>query len=229
MVCYSGYFYRYVPRLCCTLQCSTTGCFGIRILEDYGTTEYAPVLAVNTPMANRAGAVGRLAPGLKSQLQAVLGIEHGGLLSVKGANVMLGYYLHNQPGVIKAPKNGWYSTGDIVEIDADGFIFIKGRVKRFAKVAGEMVSLEIVEHVDNHASTQHQQAATTQADTQRGKSIILYTTDTTLTRDQLSHSAKILGNPEIAIARKIIVLSEIPLLGKGKTDYVTLRKMAESS
>jgi acyl-[acyl-carrier-protein]-phospholipid O-acyltransferase/long-chain-fatty-acid--[acyl-carrier-protein] ligase len=203
--------------------------FGIRILEGYGATECAPVLAVNTPMANRAGSVGTLAPGLTAKLDAVPGIDNGGLLSVQGANVMLGYYLHDQPGIIQAPENGWYSTGDIVEIDGDGFIFIKGRVKRFAKVAGEMVSLETVENVANHASAQHHHAATTQADAQRGESIILYTTDATLTRDQLSNSAKTLGNPELAVARKIIVLSEIPLLGTGKTDYVTLKKMAETA
>ncbi len=203
--------------------------FGIRILEGYGATECAPVLAVNTPMANRAGSVGTLAPGLTAKLDAVPGIDNGGLLSVQGANVMLGYYLHDQPGIIQAPENGWYSTGDIVEIDGDGFIFIKGRVKRFAKVAGEMVSLETVENVANHASAHHQHAATTQSDAQRGENIILYTTDATLTRDQLSNSAKTLGNPELAVARKIIVLSEIPLLGTGKTDYVTLKKMAETA
>ncbi len=203
--------------------------FGIRILEGYGATECAPVLAVNTPMANRAGSVGTLIPGLTARLDAVPGIFNGGLLSVHGPNVMLGYYFHDQPGVIQAPENGWYSTGDIVEIDDDGFIFIKGRVKRFAKVAGEMVSLETVENIANHASVQHQHAASTQADIQRGENIILYTTDATLTRDQLSNSAKTLGNPELAIARKIIVLNEIPLLGTGKTDYVTLNKMSETA
>jgi len=106
-------------------------------------------------------------------------------------------------------------------------VFIKGRVKRFAKVAGEMVSLETVESVANHAAPQHQHAATTQADAQRGENIILYTTDNSLNREQLSNSAKTLGSPELAIARKVIWVNALPILGTGKTDYVTLKKMAE--
>jgi acyl-[acyl-carrier-protein]-phospholipid O-acyltransferase/long-chain-fatty-acid--[acyl-carrier-protein] ligase len=142
---------------------------------------------------------------------------------------MLGYYLYENPGVIDASHEGWHSTGDIVTIDDDGFLFIKGRVKRFAKVAGEMVSLETVENIANHASPQHQHAATTQIDAQRGESILLFTTDAHLSRDQLSNSAKELGNPELAVARKLIVVDELPLLGTGKTDYVTLKNMAESA
>lgn len=201
--------------------------FGIRILEGYGATECAPVLAVNTPMANKVGSVGTLMPSLESKLEAVPGIEHGGLLSVRGPNVMRGYYLFDQPGLIQAPQDQWYNTGDIVEIDEDGFVFIKGRVKRFAKVAGEMVSLETVEAIANHASPQQQHAATTSPDAQRGENIILYTTDSALNREQLSNSAKTLGSPELAIARRIICVDALPLLGTGKTDYVTLKKMAE--
>ena len=203
--------------------------FGIRILEGYGATECAPVLAVNTPMANKIGSVGTLMPGLLPKLEAVPGIENGGLLSVNGPNVMLGYYLHDAPGRIQAPPQNWYNTGDIVEIDSDGFVFIKGRVKRFAKIAGEMVSLEIVENIANHASPEHQHASTTQADTQRGENVILYTTDSNLNREMLGKSAKELGSPELAIARKIIVVEELPLLGTGKTDYVSLKKMAENA
>ena len=201
--------------------------FGIRILEGYGATECAPVLAVNTPMANKIGSVGTLMPGLEPRLESVPGINSGGLLSVRGPNVMLGYYLFDNPGVLKPPADQWYNTGDIVEIDSDGFVFIKGRVKRFAKIAGEMVSLETVENIANHASPQHQHAATTQTDLQRGENVLLYTTDNALTRDQLAISAKELGSPELAIARKIIVVEELPLLGTGKTDYVTLKQMAE--
>lgn len=203
--------------------------FGIRVLEGYGTTECAPVVAVNTPMTNKPGSVGTLLPGLLAKLETVPGINSGGLLSVRGPNVMLGYYLFDNPGVIQAPADSWYNTGDIVEIDSDGFVFIKGRVKRFAKVAGEMVSLEMVENIANLASPQHQHAATTQADAQRGENIILFTTDAALNRENLGKSAKELGSPELAIARKIVVITELPLLGTGKTDYVTLKKMAESA
>jgi len=203
--------------------------FGIRILEGYGATECAPVLAVNTPMASKPGSVGNLIPGLESKLEPVPGIEDGALLSVRGPNVMLGYYLFDNPGVIQSSHEGWHSTGDIVHIDEDSFLFIKGRVKRFAKVAGEMVSLETVENIAYHASPQHQHAATTQTDAQRGENILLFTTDVNLSREQLGSSAKELGNPELAIARKLIVIEALPLLGTGKTDYVTLKRMAETA
>ena len=203
--------------------------FGIRILEGYGATECAPVIAVNTPMANKIGSVGTLMPGLQAKLEAAPGINAGSLLHVRGPNVMLGYYLFDNPGILKPPIDQWYNTGDVVEIDSDGFVFIRGRVKRFAKIAGEMVSLETVENIANHASPQHQHAATTQADAQRGENILLYTTDNTLNREQLGTCAKALGSPELAIARKIIMINELPLLGTGKTDYMTLKQMAESA
>lgn len=203
--------------------------FGIRILEGYGATECAPVLAVNTPMAYRTGSVGPLLPGLEHKLEAVPGITQGGLLSVRGPNVMLGYYFYNNPGVLNVPEDGWYGTGDIVDIDADGFVRILGRVKRFAKVAGEMVSLETVEQIANRAAPEAQHAASTQADAQRGENILLFTTDAALTRDALQIAARELGSPELAVPRKIIVVKELPLLGTGKTDYVTLKQMAEEA
>lgn len=201
--------------------------FGIRILEGYGATECAPVLAVNTPMTYKTGTVGPLLPGLILQLEAVPGIEHGGLLSVRGPNVMLGYYLFDNPGILKPPVDGWYSTGDIVDIDHEGFITIKGRVKRFAKVAGEMVSLETVEKIATQASPNLQHAASTQVDAQRGENIVLFTTDATLAKDVLQAAAKTLGAPELAIPKKIVIIEAIPLLGTGKTDYVKLKEMAE--
>lgn len=206
--------------------------FGIRLMEGYGTTECAPVLAVNTPMFYRSGSVGRLVPLLQNRLQPVPGIKRGGLLHVKGPNVMLGYYLYDQPGTLAATASdfgsGWYNTGDIVDIDENGYVHILGRVKRFAKVAGEMISLEVVEQIARHASGQHQHAASTQIDTQRGENILLFTTDQNLQRHALQQAAHALGQPEIAIARKIIVVDELPLLGSGKVDYLRLKQMAES-
>ncbi|MDP3609626.1 MAG: bifunctional acyl-ACP--phospholipid O-acyltransferase/long-chain-fatty-acid--ACP ligase [Methylophilus sp.] len=203
--------------------------FGIRILEGYGTTECAPVLSANTPMANRHGSVGQLLPGIEYKLEPVPGIAEGGVLYVKGENVMLGYYKFEAPAELSPPDDGWYNTGDVVEVDAEGFIFIKGRVKRFAKVAGEMVSLEVVEKIAHTAAPDYQHAASTQNDTQRGENIVLFTTDPALKREDLQIVAKNLGSPELAIARKIVQLEEIPLLGTGKTDYVTLKQMAEAA
>jgi len=207
--------------------------FGIRVLEGYGATETAPVLAVNTPMAYRSGTVGQLLPGIEHRLIPVAGIEKGGMLHVRGPNVMSGYYRFDNPGKLQPPSSevgdGWYETGDVVSIDNDGFVSIIGRVKRFAKIAGEMVSLEVVEKIAADASPAALHGATSQADGARGETIVLFTTDATLMREALSASAKKLGHPEIAVPRKIKHVEALPMLGTGKTDYVTLKKMAISA
>jgi len=206
--------------------------FGIRILEGYGATETAPVLAVNTPMAYRSGTVGQLLPCIEHRLIPVPGIDKGGMLHVRGPNVMSGYYRFDAPGQLQPPSSdagaGWYETGDVVAIDNDGFVSIVGRVKRFAKVAGEMVSLEVVEKLAVQAAPTAMHGASTQADGARGEAVVLFTTDAALTRDALSAAAKTLGIPEIAVPRKIQRVDALPLLGTGKTDYVALKKLAEA-
>ena len=205
--------------------------FGIRILEGYGVTECAPVVAVNVPMACRIGSVGQLLPCMEYELEPVPGIADGGALHVKGPNVMKGYFLFDQPGVIQAPQSkgaGWYSTGDIVERDADGFVHIRGRLKRFAKIAGEMVSLEVVEKNAAIAAPGFFHAASTRSDAAKGEALVLFTTAPELKREQLLAAAKSTGSPELSVPRDIHVIEAIPLLGSGKTDYVTLKKMAEA-
>jgi acyl-[acyl-carrier-protein]-phospholipid O-acyltransferase/long-chain-fatty-acid--[acyl-carrier-protein] ligase len=206
--------------------------FGIRVLEGYGVTECAPVIAVNVPMACRIGSVGQLAPGMQHELEPVPGIENAGVLHVAGPNVMQGYLLYEKPGVIQPPKSlreGWYSTGDIVHIDAEEFLHIRGRVKRFAKIAGEMISLEVVERIAATASPTFVHATSTRSDATKGEALVLFTTDPGLRREQLGAAAKSLGAPELAVPRIIQVVREIPLLGTGKTDYVQLKKLAEAS
>jgi acyl-[acyl-carrier-protein]-phospholipid O-acyltransferase/long-chain-fatty-acid--[acyl-carrier-protein] ligase len=207
--------------------------FGVRILEGYGATETAPVIAVNTPMAYRSGTVGQLLPGIEARLLPMPGIEQGGRLLVRGPNVMSGYYRVDNPGVLEPPAAeagpGWYDTGDIVEIDGDGFVSIRGRVKRFAKIAGEMVSLEVVERLAASAVPDAQHGATTQGDAQRGEAIVLFTTDAGLTRERLQEQARLTGLPEIAVPRKICRVDSLPLLGTGKVDYVGLKVMAEAA
>lgn len=204
--------------------------FGIRIFEGYGATETAPVLAVNTPMAYRSGTVGQLLPGIQSRLMPVAGIERGGILHVSGPNVMSGYFRFERPGQIEPPQSeagaGWYNTGDVVEVDDDGFLRIVGRVKRFAKIAGEMVSLEVVEKIAAVSSTQAAHAAASQPDAQRGETIVLFTTDAELTRERLQTAARESGYPELAVPRKILRVDSLPLLGTGKIDYVTLNAWA---
>jgi len=203
--------------------------FGIRILEGYGATETAPVLAVNTPMAYRTGSVGQLLPSIEHRLIPVPGIERGGILHVRGPNVMSGYLHYAAPGRLQPPSSaagaGWYETGDVVEIDDDGFLSIVGRLKRFAKVAGEMVSLEVVEKVATQASPGRVHAASSRPDGTRGEAIVLFTDDPALDRDRLGEAAKALGVPEIAVPRRIERVDGLPLLGTGKVDYVSLKKL----
>lgn len=206
--------------------------FGIRILEGYGVTECAPVVAVNVPMACRVGSVGQFLPGMEAQIEPVPGIEQGGALHVRGPNVMKGYFLFDQPGIIQPPRSigaGWYSTGDIVTVDEDGFVHIRGRLKRFAKIAGEMVSLEVVEKIAASAAPGYTHAASTRGDAAKGEALVLFTTAPALNRDALLSAAKTIGSPELTVPRVIRQLEGIPLLGSGKTDYVRLKQMAEET
>lgn len=204
--------------------------FGLRVLEGYGATECSPVIAVNTPLANRPGTVGEILPGIEYRLAPVEGLGGAGLLHVRGDNIMLGYLKQDQPGVIQATASefgqGWYNTGDVVLI-SDEYVAIQARLKRFAKVAGEMVSLEIVERIAIEAYSTVQHAAATYKDEARGEAIVLFTEKADLQREQLKVAARRLGAPELALPRRIVYLSKIPLLGNGKKDYTTLSRMVQ--
>ena len=200
--------------------------FGVRILEGYGVTETAPVLAMNTPMANKPGTVGRLSPLMEARLEPVPGIEEGGRLFVRGPNVMLGYLKADNPGVIEPPPGGWHDTGDIVTIDAEGFIAIKGRAKRFAKIAGEMISLSAVEALAAALWPQAQSLVVTVPDARKGERLVLITTERDATRDAVLKQAKAVGATELSAPTHVIVVDKLPLLGTGKVDYVAASSMA---
>jgi acyl-[acyl-carrier-protein]-phospholipid O-acyltransferase/long-chain-fatty-acid--[acyl-carrier-protein] ligase len=202
--------------------------FGLRILEGYGVTECSPVLAVNTPIHYRAGTVGRLLDGIEYRLDPVEGIADGGRLIVKGPNIMMGYLRAATPGKIDPPEDGWYDTGDIVNIDAKGFVTILGRAKRFSKIAGEMVSLAAVEIKLQQAFPDHVHAVVAVPDPKRGEQLVLFTTDSKLDRNRLTEGLKAQGATELMIPRIIMPVETMPLLGTGKTDYVTLNKMARA-
>jgi acyl-[acyl-carrier-protein]-phospholipid O-acyltransferase/long-chain-fatty-acid--[acyl-carrier-protein] ligase len=204
--------------------------FGIRALEGYGATECAPVIAVNTPLANRFGTVGEILPGMEWRLAPVEGLDEGGILHVRGPNVMLGYLKPDNPGVIQPPSSefgpGWYNTGDVVTVDRD-YIRIQARLKRFAKVAGEMVSLELVERIASEAVPAATHAAASIKDSARGESIVLFTESKDLSRNDLKDAAARLGAPEIAVPRRVISAAKIPMLASGKKDYVAINRMAQ--
>jgi acyl-[acyl-carrier-protein]-phospholipid O-acyltransferase/long-chain-fatty-acid--[acyl-carrier-protein] ligase len=200
--------------------------FGIRILEGYGATETAPALAVNTPIHFKAGTVGRLLPGIEHRVETVEGIADGGRLFVRGPNVMLGYLRAENPGVLDPPKDGWYDTGDIVQIDAEGFVTIKGRAKRFAKVAGEMVPLGAVEELVARVWPSALHAVVTLPDAKRGEQLVLITDQADASRAPLAAAAREAGLPEIFIPRAIVPVAKVPILGTGKIDYVSAGKLA---
>jgi acyl-[acyl-carrier-protein]-phospholipid O-acyltransferase/long-chain-fatty-acid--[acyl-carrier-protein] ligase len=199
--------------------------FGVRILEGYGVTEAAPVLALNTPMFNRFGSVGRLMPGVEHRLEPVPGVEDGGRLLVRGPNVMMGYLKIDKPGVVQPPENGWHDTGDIVTIDAQGYVTIKGRAKRFAKVGGEMVSLAAIEQLAAELWPDALSAAATEIDPRKGERIILVTQRKDATRTDFQAYAKSKGASDLMIPAEIMLVEHVPLLGSGKLDFAAVTKM----
>jgi acyl-[acyl-carrier-protein]-phospholipid O-acyltransferase / long-chain-fatty-acid--[acyl-carrier-protein] ligase len=198
--------------------------FGLRLLEGYGVTETSPVLALNTPMFNCFGTVGIICPGMEARLEKIEGINDGARLFVRGPNVMLGYLRAEKPGVLEPPPGGWHDTGDIVSIDRAGFIAIKGRAKRFAKVGGEMISLAAVENLAALCWPDAKVAAVAQPDPRKGEAIILCTDRRGATRADFMASAKSRGASELMFPAKILVMDALPLLGSGKIDYPALSK-----
>ncbi len=206
--------------------------YGARIMQGYGVTETSPVISVNHFMLNKTGTVGRIIPDMECYLKPVEGIEQGGLLVVKGPNVMQGYLLHDKPGEIQPPSTdrgaGWYDTGDIANIDDEGFISILGRAKRFAKVAGEMVSLSAVEELATLSWPNINHAAVAIYDERKGEKIILVTEKKDAERKQLQIVARDNQFGEFTIPRVIMPVDKIPVLGTGKTDYINLTKLVDS-
>ena len=202
--------------------------YGVRLMEGYGATETAPVLAMNSPMQCKAGTVGRLMPGIDWRLEPVPGIEAGGRLMVSGPNIMAGYLKADRPGELQPPEGGWYDTGDIVSLDDEGYVTIQGRVKRFAKVGGEMVSLAAVEAWVARLWPEEAHAVTTLPDPKKGEQLVLITAHPGAKREELIAFARAEGIAEISIPRALVEVKEVPVLGTGKVDYVQVRALAEA-
>ena len=201
--------------------------FGVRILEGYGATETAPGLTLNSPMHMKEGSVGRLLPGIEYKLEDVPGVDEGGRLFVKGPNVMLGYYKDDQPGVLQPLEGGWYDTGDIVAIDEDDYVSILGRAKRFAKIAGEMVSLTAVEAMIGAIYPDDSHAVIAVSDTRKGEKLILVTTYDNADKAAFSAYASEHGLSELSVPKTIVTLDQMPVLGSGKTDYTAVKAYVE--
>ena len=201
--------------------------FGLRILEGYGVTETAPALALNTPMFNKFGTVGRILPGMEARLEKVEGVEEGGRLYVRGPNVMLGYLQADNPGVLERPVEGWHDTGDIVAIDEQGFLTIKGRARRFAKVGGEMISLAALEALASELWPNALSAVVAVPDPRRGERLILLTQQKGATRGDFQSFAKAKHASELMIPSEVWVLDKLPVLATGKADMVAVGKLVE--
>jgi acyl-[acyl-carrier-protein]-phospholipid O-acyltransferase/long-chain-fatty-acid--[acyl-carrier-protein] ligase len=198
---------------------------GVPLLEGYGATEASPVIAVNKPGDNRRGTVGGLLPGMETRLMPVEGVA-GGRLYVRGPNIMAGYL--GPSGHLEPPEDGWHDTGDVVSLSDDDWITILGRVKRFAKVGGEMVSLTAVEDLASAVWPDCRHAVVALPDPKKGERLILVTDKREADAAPLLAHAKTIGAPEIAVPRKIIRVLEIPVLGTGKTDYVAVQRMVDA-
>jgi acyl-[acyl-carrier-protein]-phospholipid O-acyltransferase/long-chain-fatty-acid--[acyl-carrier-protein] ligase len=200
--------------------------FGIGLLEAYGATEASPAVTLNTPMYHRAGTVGRFLPGVAWRLEPFEGLEQGGRLWIKGPNVMLGYLRAEDPGVLETVPDGWYDTGDIATVDDQGYVSLLGRAKRFAKIAGEMVSLTVVEGLAAEIAPDAAHAAIALADPRKGERIVLVTTSG-LDRATLQHAARAAGHSELVVPATIVPIESMPLLGSGKTDYPAVEALVD--
>jgi acyl-[acyl-carrier-protein]-phospholipid O-acyltransferase/long-chain-fatty-acid--[acyl-carrier-protein] ligase len=205
--------------------------FGVRILEGYGATECSPCLSVNVPMAPRAGSAGRFLPGIEHRIEAIEGVTDAGRLLVRGPNVMRGY-LNPDANAKFLALGGWYDTGDIVSVDADGFMFIRGRLKRFAKVSGEMVSLTAVEDAlagaFPHYGLRCQVAVLSRPDEDKGEALIAVTNEPRMKLDEIRAAIKARGLTNLCVPREVRTVREIPKLGTGKVNHRELAKVIEA-
>lgn len=201
--------------------------FGVRILEGYGATECSPAVTLNTPMQPCHGSAGRLLPGMEARLEPVEGVEEGGRLFVKGPNVMKGY-LNPEANAKFQELGGWYDTGDIVKIDEEGFVHILGRLKRFAKISGEMVSLTAVEDALAGGFPQYgircQIAVISKPDVDKGERLIAVSNEKKLTVNELRKVMIAKGHTNLWVPREVLFVEEIPKLGTGKINHRELQK-----
>ncbi|MDR1623037.1 MAG: AMP-binding protein, partial [Synergistaceae bacterium] len=201
--------------------------FGIRVIEGYGTTETS-IVSANTALQFRVGTVGRMMPGMTYRLDLVPGIGEGGRLFVRGANVMLGYLKSDKPGVVQPPQEKWHDTGDIIHVDDYGFMTIKGRAKRFAKVGGEMISLTALEEEVEGLWPRTRHAVVSVQDERKGEQLVLVTEKQDAQREELAAYMKERGYVEVSIPKKILYVSKLPLLGSGKTDYPGVAELVKN-
>ena len=201
---------------------------GIEIFEGYGTTETSPVISANPRDRNKPGSIGIPIPGTRVK---ILHLETGkdcetgetGKILVKGEGVMSGYLNDVEESSLRI-KSGWYDTGDLGYLDEDGYIWHKGRLKRFVKIGGEMISLVLVEETLNELTPEEVECCAVELpDSKRGSRIIA------VINSEIDHAE--LGKrmsdelPNLALPKKYVLVPDFPRMGSGKTDFRTLTKL----
>jgi acyl-[acyl-carrier-protein]-phospholipid O-acyltransferase/long-chain-fatty-acid--[acyl-carrier-protein] ligase len=198
--------------------------FHARIAEGFGLTEAASIASINTATHSREGTAGRLLPAMRMKLEPVEGISQGGRLFLQGPNLMLGYMSASQPGVLQPLGDGWYDTGDVVDVDREGFLTVIGRAGRLANISGKIISLDDVEALAGRLWPAAQHAAVALPDEQTGEQVTLITTADE--PDLLRQFGRLSGAGELLVPHDIITVAELPLLDTGQTDYVEVRQLA---
>lgn len=201
---------------------------GITVYEGYGATECSPVISTNTPDYNRPGSVGKPIPGLEVRIENYETGEEcapgeDGRILVKGKSVMKGYFNDFEQTSLHI-RRGWYDTGDMGNIDEDGYLWHVGRLKRFVKIGGEMVSLVKIEDVlekflpeDNYCCVVEIPDAT------KGAKIVAVLTCPVDEKTVLKQMAEHL--PAIALPKTFLVWETLPKMGSGKIDFRSISEM----
>ncbi|QEL18192.1 AMP-binding protein [Limnoglobus roseus] len=220
--------------------------FGVLPLEGYGCTEVSPVVSTNVPdvhvsgvqqTGNTLGTVGQPLPGVAAKAfhpdtLIALPVGEEGNIGIKGPNVMLGYW--KQPDrTAQVIHNGWYLTGDVGRVEPTGFIRITGRISRFAKIAGEMVPLERLEHEmqELFGTGERLVAVSAVADEKRGERlVVLYLPEAASRLDAVLDGLARQGLPNLWVPdrRHCYEIAAFPALGSGKLDLKAVGELAKS-
>jgi len=195
---------------------------GITLLEGYGATETSPAISVNTMEANKPGSVGRPIEGVQVRVEHyetgdTCEVGEIGKILVKGENVMKGYFDDFEETALHI-RHGWYDTGDMGYVDADGFLWHVGRLKRFLKVGGEMVSLVKVEDVLEKLLPPEVSCCVVEVpDHLKGARIVATVTQKVDEKAILRQMGEKL--PAIALPKQFVVIEELPKMASGKIDF----------
>lgn len=205
--------------------------FGIRVMSGYGATECSPIVSINSALDYEYGTVGRVLPGIEFKLLPVEGVDakngRCGKLFLRGKNIMKGYLKNGEANKkFLVEDEGWYDTGDIVEVTDKGFLKIVGRLKRFAKISGEMISLTAIEEVlKNVFGDRKEMAVMAIADERKGERLLLVTNHREVDVKSAREALKSSGFSDLACPREVQFMREIPKLGTGKVDFMKLGQM----